>query len=198
MRPGVYRVECGGMVELSAIDETGRLIMRITVDEGALLPSHAVIVHEALDRFDPRVWSADSDENEDREERAVAIRGRGDTSTQLGPRWESVGLVLRRARRQPEFGTRADIAAALGVKPRTLRHFARGFVTRPAWLPLALVAHVRDATRGMEPARAVHFLAPLDELLAEVEVRRRGDPEYARQWAEDRASMPPELEGLAL
>ncbi len=53
MRRGVYRLDCGGMVELSGIDQAGRLIMRITVDAAPLLPEHSVMVHETLNRVDP-------------------------------------------------------------------------------------------------------------------------------------------------
>jgi hypothetical protein len=53
---------------------------------------------------------------------------------------------------------------------------------------------IRDAS----PERAAHFLRPAAGLLQEVEIRRREDRDYAREWVADRASMPPELECLAL
>jgi hypothetical protein len=113
-------------------------------------------------------------------------------------RWSGLRVILRRAWRPHGFTSQRELAADLGVDPETLRRFANGCRLEPAWLPLALAAYVQRVVRDASPQRAAHFLHPLADLLQEVEIRRREDRDYARQWAADRASMPPELECLAL
>jgi hypothetical protein len=93
---------------------------------------------------------------------------------------------------------RPEIAGALGVERCALAAFVAGRTLSPAWLPLALDAYVRAAVRTVPLERMQHYLGPAAEMVNDLKTRRREDLEYARQWAEDRASMPPELERLAV
>jgi hypothetical protein len=192
MRRGVYRLDYGGMAELTACTADGVVVMRLLVRDDLYREEHQRAVHEALDRADPGA----------RDVEGGVIRVVRDDDAPADPqyyfrdRWYWMGQVVHCGR--AEFHVRAlDLAAALGVERLTLVRFVAGRTVSPAWLPVALDAYFRPRLQELEPHRAARLLSLLTKLSEEFEQRQREDVEYADQWAADRPTLPPGLSTIA-
>jgi len=192
MKRGVYRLEYGGMTELTACTADAVIVMRVVVRDDLYREEHARWVHDALNGADPGA----------RDVPGGVLRVVRDDDAAAAPqyyhrdRWYWMGQVVHYGR--AEFHVRApDFAAALGVERIALNRFIAGRTVSPSWLPLALDGYFRPRLKELEPHRAARLLSLLTKLSEEFEQRQREDVEYADQWAADRPTLPPGLSTIA-